>query len=86
LLESRQGLGSGEPLRIKLLDAFDLETKALEQERAGELVVAGSGIRDLDGDDDWIAGPVHVLVRLELQSRSELSLRGIVLTVAASEE
>jgi hypothetical protein len=37
----------------------------------GELVVSGSGVEDLDSDDYRIAGLVHVLVRLELQSQPE---------------
>lgn len=88
LLGSRQGLLSSEPLRIELLNAFDFETKALEQEGAGE-VVADSGVGDLDCDSDRIAGPVHVFVRLELQCRQDFGLRGIVGRVGtppASEE
>jgi hypothetical protein len=42
----------------------------------GELVVAGLGVGDLDGDDYRIVELVHVLVCLELQSRPELERSG----------
>jgi hypothetical protein len=42
----------------------------------GELVVAGSGVEDLDSEDYRIVGLVHVLVRLELQSQPELDQSG----------
>jgi hypothetical protein len=42
----------------------------------GKLVVTGSGVGDLNGDDCWIVELVHVLIRLELQSRLELERFG----------
>jgi hypothetical protein len=48
-----------------------------------KLVVAGSGVEDVDSDDYQIVGLVHVLVRLELQSQPELEQSG-ELVVAGS--
>jgi hypothetical protein len=49
----------------------------------GELVVTCSRVGDLDSDDYRIVGLVHVLVRLELQSRPELERSGELVVVGS---
>lgn len=83
LLRSRQRLLRGEPLRVQLLNAFDLEAQPFDQKRQSQVAIDGR-VSDLDGHNHRIAGPVHFLVGLQLQCRQDLALQGLGVGVVSS--